>query len=67
MITGTDAFWDSSVPNPMVGSLNNPTSSLSSIRPEATQSGSLNPVPGQSMGINLPSTRPPIVNRKPRI
>jgi hypothetical protein len=25
-------------------------------------SGSLNPVPGQSMGINLPSTRPPIVS-----
>ena len=34
-ITGTAAFWDGSVPNPMVGSLNNPTSSLSSIRPEA--------------------------------
>jgi hypothetical protein len=22
-ITGTDAFWDGSVPNPMIGSLNN--------------------------------------------
>ena len=102
-ITGTDAFWDGSVPNPMVGSLNNPTSSLSSIRPEASaagaghslhsqdlgpvpvvpgggviptlslvtstvsrsvnSSGSLNPVPGQSMGFNLPSARPPIVSR----
>ena len=101
-ITGTDAFWDGSVPNPMIGSLNNPTSSLSSIRPEASaagaghslhsqdlgpvpvvpgggviptlsivtstvsrsvnSSGSLNPVPGQSMGINLPSTRPPIIS-----
>jgi hypothetical protein len=86
----------------MIGSLNNPTSSLSSIRPEASaagavhylhsqdlgpvpvvpgggvittlsivtstvsrsvnSSGSLNPVPGQSMGINLPSTRPPIIS-----
>ena len=101
-ITGTDTFWDGSVPNPMIGSLNNPTSSLSSIRPEASaagtghslhsrdlgpvpvvpgggviptlsivtstvsrsvnSSGSLNPVPGQSMGINLPSTRPPIIS-----
>ena len=94
-ITGTDAFWDGSVPNPMIGSLNNPTSSVSSIRPEhslhsrdlgpvpvvpgggviptlsivtstvsrpVNSSGSLNPVPGQSMGINLPSTRPPIVS-----
>jgi hypothetical protein len=101
-ITGTDAFWDGSVPNPMVGSLNNPTSSLSSIRPEASAAGaghslhsqdlghvpvvpggeviptlsivtstvsrsvnsscSLNPVPGQSMGINLSSTRLPIVS-----
>ena len=101
-ITGTDAFCDGSVPNPMIGSLNNPTSSLSSIRPEASaagaghslhsrdlgpvpvvpkgeviptlsivtstvsrsvnSSGSLNPVPGQSMGINLPSTRPPIIS-----
>ena len=86
----------------MVGSLNNPTSTLSSIRPEASaagaghslhsqdlgpvpvvpgggviptlsivtstvsrsvnSSGSLNLVPGQSMGINLPSARPPIVS-----
>jgi hypothetical protein len=86
----------------MIGSLNNPTSSLSSIRPEASAAGaghslhsrdlgpvpvvpgggviptlsivtstvsrsvnssaSLNPVPGQSMGINLPSTRPPIIS-----
>ena len=101
-ITGTDAFWDGSVPNPMIGSLNNPTSSLSSICPEASaagaghslhsrdlgpvpvvpgggviptlsivtstasrsvnSSGSLNPIPGQSMGINLPSTRPPIIS-----
>ena len=103
-ITGTDALWDGSVPSPMIGSLNNPTSSLSSIRPEASaagavhyfylhsqdlgpvpvvpggeviitlsivtstvsrsvnSSGSLNPVPGQSMGINLPSTRPPIIS-----
>ena len=101
-ITGTDAFWDGSVPNPMVGSLTNPTSSLPSIRPEASaagaghslhsqdlgpvpvvpvgeviptlsivtstvsrsvnSSGSLNPVPGHLMGINLPSTSPPIVS-----
>ena len=101
-ITGTDAFWDGSVPNPMIASLNNHISSLSSIRPEASaagtghslhsqdlgpvhvvpggvaiptlsivastvsrsvnSSGSLNPVPGQSMGINLPSTRPPVVS-----
>jgi hypothetical protein len=86
----------------MIGSLNSPTSSLFSIRPEASaagavhylhsqdlgsvsvvpgggvittlsivtstvsrsvnSSGSLNPVPGQSMGINLPSTRPPITS-----
>ena len=38
-ITGTDAFWDGSVPTPMVGSLNNPTSSLSSIRPEVSAAG----------------------------
>jgi hypothetical protein len=86
----------------MIGSLNNPTSSLSSIPHEASSagaehslhrrdlgpvpvvpgggviptlsivtstvsrlvnsSGSLNPVPGQSMGINLPSTRPSIIS-----
>jgi hypothetical protein len=86
----------------MIDSLNNPISSLSSIRPEASaagaghslhsqnlgpvpvvpgggvlhtlfivtstvsrsvnSSGSLNPVPGQSMGINLPSTIPPIIS-----
>ena len=101
-ITGTYAFRDGSVPNPMIGSLYNPTSSLSSIRHEASaagaghslhrqdlgpvpvvpgggvvptlsivtstvsrsvnSSGSLNPVPGQSMGINLPITRPPIIS-----
>ena len=101
-ITGTDAFWDGSVPSPMIGSLNSPTSSLSSIHPEASaagaghslhsqdlgtvpvvpgggiiptlsivtstvsrsvnSSGSLNPEPGQSMGINLPSTIPPIIS-----
>jgi hypothetical protein len=84
----------------MIGSHNNPTSSLSCIRPEASaadaghslhsqdlgpvpvvpgggviptlsivtstvsrsvnSSGSMNLIPGQSMGINLPSTRPPL-------
>ena len=101
-ITGTYAFWDGSVPHPMIGSHNNSTSSLSSIRPEASaadaghslhsqdlgpvpvvpgggviptlsivtstvsrsvnSSGSMNLIPGQSMGINLPSTRPPIIS-----
>jgi hypothetical protein len=86
----------------MIGSHNNPTSSLSCIRPEASaadaghslhsqdlgpvpvvpgggviptlsivtstvsrsvnSSGSMNLIPGQSMGINLPSTRPPIIS-----
>ena len=93
---------DGSVSDPMVGSLHNPTSSLSSIRPEASAAGaghylhsqdlgpvpvvpgggdiptlsivtstvsksvnssrSLNPVPCQSMRINLPSTRPSIAS-----
>ena len=41
-----------------------PTLSIvaSTVSRSVNSSGSLNPVPGQSMGINLPSTRPPIVS-----
>ena len=41
-----------------------PTLSIvtSTVSRPVNSSGSLNPVPGQSMGINLPSTRPPIVS-----
>ena len=49
-ITGTDAFWNGSVPNPMVGSLNNPTSSLSSIRPEASAAGARHSLHSQDLG-----------------
>ena len=42
-----------------------PTVSIvtSTVSRSVNSSGSLNPVPGQSTGINLPSARPPIVNR----
>ena len=41
-----------------------PTLSIvtSTVSRSVNSSGSLNPVPGQSMGINRPSTRPPIVS-----
>jgi hypothetical protein len=41
-----------------------PTLSIvtSTVSRSVNSSGALNPVPGQSMGINLPSTRPPIVS-----
>ena len=41
-----------------------PTLSIvtSTVSRSVNSSGSLNPVPGQSMGINLPSTRPPIIS-----
>jgi hypothetical protein len=48
--TGTDAFWDGSFPNPMVGSLNNPTSTLSSIRPEASAAGAGHSLHSQDLG-----------------
>ena len=49
-ITGTDAFWDGLVPNPMIGSLNNPTSSLSSIRPEVSAAGAGHSLHSQDLG-----------------
>jgi hypothetical protein len=49
-ITGTDAFWDGSVPNPMIGSLNNPTSSLSNIRPEASAAGAGHSLHSRDLG-----------------
>ena len=49
-ITGTDAFWDGSVPSPMVDSLNNPTSSLSSIRSEVSAAGAGHSLQCQDLG-----------------
>ena len=49
-MTGTDAFWDGSVPNPISVGSDNPSLSIPSTRPEASAAGAGDTLHGQDLG-----------------
>ena len=49
-MTGTDAFWDGSIPNPILVGSDNPSLSTPSTRPEASAAGAGDTLHDQDLG-----------------